>query len=100
MAPNRFITLGGTETYLLYIQQFNLRNFCAFEVIEDFEALRRLENDYLRPIVDSAIFRGYGVLIDALVWRASPDHITQLLQNKPGKLNKDFKKSTKSVPEL
>jgi homocysteine S-methyltransferase len=73
-----FMTAGGTETYLAFQQQFPLREFCAFEIFEDDNALARLENDYLHPIVSAVYENGHGLLLDALLWRAHPDFIAAL----------------------
>jgi S-methylmethionine-dependent homocysteine/selenocysteine methylase len=78
MAERVFITMGGTETYLQFLQQFPLRRFCAFEVVDDADAFSRLETEYLYPIVDAALEHGHGLLADALLWRASRDHVTAL----------------------
>lgn len=73
-----FLTAGGTETYLQFLQRYPLRNFCAFELLDDDGAFSTLERAYLHPIVDAAIEGGRGLLADALVWRASSDYVTGL----------------------
>jgi homocysteine S-methyltransferase len=73
-----FLTFGGNETYLLFIQGFPLREFCAFEVVDQHEAWNRMEDALLRPIADAAAARGIGLLTDCFVWRASPDYVTRL----------------------
>jgi homocysteine S-methyltransferase len=78
LSERTFLTFGGIETYLLFIQGFPLREFCAFEVIDDERAWRRLEDEMLRPIADAAAARGFGLLADSLVWRASADYVTRL----------------------
>jgi S-methylmethionine-dependent homocysteine/selenocysteine methylase len=78
MTERTFLTMGGTETYLQFLQQFPLRKFCAFEVVDDAEAFTRMEAEYLHPIVDATLEHGHGLLADALLWRASRDHVTSL----------------------
>jgi S-methylmethionine-dependent homocysteine/selenocysteine methylase len=73
-----FLTAGGTETYLQFLQRYPLRNFCAFELLDDDAAFAALERAYLYPIVDVALERGRGLLADALLWRASRDYVTGL----------------------
>lgn len=73
-----FLTAGGTETYLQFSQSYPLRNFCAFELLDDDAAFATLEQAYLHPILDTAIESGRGLLADALVWRASSDYVKGL----------------------
>lgn len=73
-----FLTAGGTETYLQFLQRYPLRNFCAFELLDDDSAFGVLERDYLHPIADVAMSGGRGLLADALLWRASTDYVTAL----------------------
>lgn len=73
-----FLTAGGTETYLQFLQRYPLRNFCAFELLDDDDAFSTLERAFLHPILDAAIEGGCGLLADALVWRASSDYVTGL----------------------
>lgn len=72
------LTLGGTETFLLFVQSFPLREFAAFEVFADDDAFSRLEREFLRPTADAALEHGMGLLVDCLVWRASPDFLAKL----------------------
>ena len=72
------MTFGGGETYLLYIQGFPLREFASFEVIDDEPAWQRMEDELLRPIADAAAARGFGLLADGFVWRASSDYVARL----------------------
>jgi hypothetical protein len=70
LAERTFLTFAGNETYLLFVQKFPLREFCAFEVVDDDAAWARLERDLLAPIADAAAARGLGLLADSFVWRA------------------------------
>ncbi|MDQ3339721.1 MAG: homocysteine S-methyltransferase family protein [Myxococcota bacterium] len=78
LASRTFLTFGGNETFLLFVQQYPLREFCAFEVVGDETAWSRLENDLQRPIFDAAASNGHGVITDSLVWRASRDYVERL----------------------
>jgi S-methylmethionine-dependent homocysteine/selenocysteine methylase len=73
-----FVTFAGTETFLYFIWGRELREFAAFEVLDDEEAWTRLGTELLMPIAKSCSDNGLGLLTDALVWRASPDYIARL----------------------
>jgi S-methylmethionine-dependent homocysteine/selenocysteine methylase len=78
LATNTFLTFGGNETYLQFIQRYPLREFCAFEVVYDDAAWSRLEDELLRPIAEAAASQGLGLLTDSFVWRASADYVERL----------------------
>jgi S-methylmethionine-dependent homocysteine/selenocysteine methylase len=78
LAGRTFLTFGGNETYLLYLQKYPLREFCAFAVVEDDAAWEKVETGLLRPIAEAAAARGMGLLTDCLVWRASSDYVARL----------------------
>src|SRR5262249_3888449 len=78
LSRRTFLTFAGDETYLLYIQGFPLREFCAFEIFEDERAWRRMQDELLRPIADAAAANGMGLLAGSLVWRASADYVARL----------------------
>ena len=78
LSERTFLTFAGDETYLLYIQGFRLREFCAFEVFDDAQAWRRMQDELLRPIADAAAANGMGLLAGCLVWRASADYLARL----------------------
>ncbi|MEM7155249.1 MAG: homocysteine S-methyltransferase family protein [Myxococcota bacterium] len=72
-----FLTLGGSETYLLFLQGFALQDFCAFELFDDAQAFADFEQGFLRPTADAALEHGMGLVLDCLVWRASPDWVVR-----------------------
>ncbi len=78
LASRTFLTFGGNETFLLFVQQYPLREFCAFEVVDDESAWSRLEHELQRPIFDAAASSSLGVITDSLVWRASRDYVERL----------------------
>ena len=84
LASRTHLTFGGNETYLLFLQQFPLREFCAFEVAGDEPAWRRMEDALLRPILDAAAANGHGILTDCMVWRASTDYVERLGHGEAG----------------
>jgi homocysteine S-methyltransferase len=73
-----FLTSGGIETYLLFLQGVPLREFCAFELIDDEAGWSTMERAFLRPILDAAAASGFGFISDCLAWRASRDYVDRL----------------------
>lgn len=78
LSQRRYLTYGGNETYLLFVQGFPLREFCAFEVFEDEAAWTRLVSGLLAPIAKAAADSKMGLMTDCLVWRASADYARRL----------------------
>ena len=70
-----YLAGAGTETYLIFQQGFELPEFCAFLVHENEEAWKTLAQNLIEPILQTAANHGYGVLLDALVWRAHRDFL-------------------------
>ena len=62
----------GFETWLQYKDGFELRHFCAFELLNDKRGLACL-TDYHRKLVEAAVEHGFGVINDGLHYRASRD---------------------------
>jgi len=63
---------GGFETWLQYVDGFELRHFCAFELINDKRGLDCLK-DFQRKVVEAAVENGFGVINEGLHYRASRD---------------------------
>lgn len=63
---------GGFETWLQYVDGFELRHFCAFELINDRRGLACL-TDYHRKLVEAAVENNFGVINEGLHYRASRD---------------------------
>lgn len=61
---------GGFETWLQYVDGFNLRHFCAFELLNDKRG-RECVRDYHRKLVEAAVENGFGVINEGLHYRAS-----------------------------
>lgn len=67
-----FLTDGGLETTLVFVDGIDLPDFAAFPLLDTDEgraALRR----YYTPYLDLAEKRGVGFVIDTPTWRASLD---------------------------
>ena len=65
-------TGGGFETWMQYVDGFELRHFCGFELLNDARGLSCLR-DYHRKIVEAAVANGFGVISEGLHYRASRD---------------------------
>lgn len=63
---------GGFETWLQYVDGFELRHFCAFELINDKRGLACL-TDYHRKLVEASVENAFGVINEGLHYRSSRD---------------------------
>ena len=63
---------GGFETWLQYVDGFELRHFCAFELINDPRGLACMK-DFHRKVVEGAVANGFGLINEGLHYRASRD---------------------------
>lgn len=68
---------GGFETWLQYVDGFELRHFCAFELLDDKRGRACLET-YHRKLVEAAVENGFGVINEGLHYRASRDWGTRI----------------------
>jgi S-methylmethionine-dependent homocysteine/selenocysteine methylase len=67
-----FITDGGLETSLIFLQQVDLPHFAAFPLLDD-PAGRDALRAYFAPYLELAGASGAGIVLDTPTWRASPD---------------------------
>jgi homocysteine S-methyltransferase len=65
-------TAGGFETWMQYVDGFELRHFCGFELLNDARGVSCLK-DYHRKVVEAALENGFGVINEGLHYRASRD---------------------------
>ena len=65
-------TAGGFETWMQYVDGFELRHFCGFELLNDARGINCLR-DYHRKVVEAAVANGFGVINEGLHYRASRD---------------------------
>lgn len=76
MLPQRagrlMTTAGGFETWMQYVDGFELRHFCGFELLNDARAVSCLR-DYHRKVVEAAVANGFGMINEGLHYRASRD---------------------------
>lgn len=67
-----FVAGWGTETWLQYVDGFELRHFCAFELLDDPKGYDCIA-DYTDKVAAAAASNGFGAIIDGIHYRASPD---------------------------
>lgn len=63
---------GGVETWLQYVDGFELRHFCLFELLDNKRGVACLK-DFQRKIIEGAVSQGFGVINEGLHYRASRD---------------------------
>lgn len=67
-----WVTDGGLETDLIFLQGVDLPEFAAFPLVED-AAGRELLTSYFRTYVAIAEAAGAGLVLETPTWRANPD---------------------------
>ena len=66
-----FLTDGGLETTLVFLEGIDLPCFAAFPLVTA-EAGREKLKEYFRPYLATAVKAGAGFVLDTPTWRASP----------------------------
>lgn len=77
MSNGLFLTDGGLETSLIFLDNIDLPHFAAFVLLKDDAgraALRRYYERYLQIAADE----GRGFILESPTWRASPDWAEKL----------------------
>ncbi len=72
MAGDLFLTDGGLETTLVFVEGFDLPEFAAF-VLLDSKNSRDVLRKYYRRYADIAEAQGMGFILEGVTWRASRD---------------------------
>src|SRR5215470_4781306 len=67
-----FLTDGGIETTLIYLEGWDLPHFAAFDLMKDKQGRDALRKYYERYI-DVARSGGHGFILESPTWRASSD---------------------------
>jgi homocysteine S-methyltransferase len=67
-----FLTDGGLETSLIFLEGIDLPCFAAFPLVLN-DSGREALTRYFRPYLAEAKRRGVGFVLDTPTWRASPD---------------------------
>ena len=68
----RFLTDGGTETWLIHKRGLDLPNFSSFHLLNDEAATEEIRS-YYRAFANIAIEHGTAFIFDSLTYRASRD---------------------------
>ena len=72
LASKTFLTDGGLETTLVFIDKIELPSFAAFPLIENAAGRQRLQ-DYFAPYIATAKETGAGFILGSPTWRANAD---------------------------
>jgi homocysteine S-methyltransferase len=72
LAGTVFLTDGGLETWLVFLENVDLPCFAAFPLVLD-EAGRERLGSYFKPYLQTARERGVGFILDTPTWRANAD---------------------------
>ncbi|MCB8821892.1 homocysteine S-methyltransferase family protein [Microvirga rosea] len=67
-----FLTDGGLETSLLFIEGIDLPCFASFPLLRH-ESGRQVLKRYFEPYLQTASRHGVGFILDTATWRANPD---------------------------
>lgn len=72
-----FLTDGGLETTLVFLEGIDLPCFAAFPLLQSEKGRAKLEN-YFTPYIRTAIDRDVGFILDTPTWRANLDWAAKL----------------------
>ena len=71
-----FITDGGLETSMIFIEGYELPCFAAFDLLKDSQGYDALRKYYTRYLDIAAAF-GTGFILESPTWRANPDWLAR-----------------------
>lgn len=72
MAGGLFLSDGGMETALIFLQGMELPHFASFVLLDSAEGRAKL-TEYYETFLPIARNRGAGFVLDTATWRANPD---------------------------
>lgn len=72
-----FLTDGGLETTMIFLEGYDLPCFAAFDLLKDEEGYQALRDYYKRYLSIAAKYET-GFILESATWRASPDWIEKL----------------------
>ena len=81
-SPDLFLTDGGLETTLVFLQGFDLPYFAAFDLLKDEKGYNAIRN-YYRRYLEIAKNAKTGFILESPTWRANPDWINKIGYPKP-----------------
>ncbi|HUG80014.1 MAG TPA: hypothetical protein VML01_00010 [Bryobacterales bacterium] len=77
MEGDFFLTDGGIETTLIFLEGLDLPDFAAFDLLKDAKGEAALRK-YFRTYAEIAARFGVGLILESATWRASPDWAARL----------------------
>jgi len=72
LGDRAFLTDGGLETTLLFLNGLDLPCFASFPLLDTADGRRHLK-EYFRPYIEAAKQHGSGFVLDTATWRANTD---------------------------
>jgi S-methylmethionine-dependent homocysteine/selenocysteine methylase len=72
LGKRAFLTDGGLETTLVFLNGLDLPHFASFPLLETAQGRKQLK-DYFRPYLESSKAHDTGFVLDTATWRANPD---------------------------
>lgn len=72
-----FLTDGGLETTLVFLEGFDLPYFAAFDILKSSEGFTAIQNYYRRYLSIAKTMRS-GFILETPTWRANPDWIEKI----------------------
>lgn len=69
-----FLTDGGLETTLVFLEGYELPSFAAFDLLKNEDGYNAIKNYYKRYLTIAKDF-GMGFVLESPTWRANPDWI-------------------------
>jgi S-methylmethionine-dependent homocysteine/selenocysteine methylase len=72
-----FLTDGGLETTLIFLEGFELPYFAAFDLLKDEKGYNAIRNYYIRYLKIAKDFKT-GFILESPTWRANPDWIEKI----------------------
>lgn len=76
-SPGLFLTDGGLETTLVFLEGFELPYFAAFDLLKDEKGYNAIKN-YYRRYLKIAKDCTAGFILESPTWRANPDWIEKI----------------------
>jgi homocysteine S-methyltransferase len=85
-----FLTDGGLETTIVFLEGISLPYFAAFPLLRSEEGRMKLES-YFKPYIRTAVERDVGFILDTPTWRANRDWGAKLdiLPNELARINQE-----------
>ncbi len=76
-SPDLFLTDGGMETTLIFLEGFDLPSFASFDLFKDQKGFKAIQNYFHRYLQIAKDYKT-GFILDSPTWRANPDWIKKL----------------------